>query len=103
MRTLFLRSDVDPPGKWNGPGSLHLWHPIAPSRGLEVMLSKALEEGANRLDMSYRIGIEPNDIVEVCRHLFQVLNHLIDHLHEPPRRSAAALRHNEPLGEALLP
>ena len=27
---------------------------------LEVMLSKAFEEGANRLDMRYRIGIEHN-------------------------------------------
>ena len=32
------------------------------------MLSKAFEEGVNRLDMCYRIGIEHNDI-KVCRHL----------------------------------
>ena len=36
------------------------------------MLLKAFEEGANRLDMRYRTGIEHNDIVEVCRYLFQV-------------------------------
>ena len=63
------------------------------------MLSKAFEEGVNRLDMCYRIGIEHNDI-KVCRHLVQVLDHLIDHLDQPPRRSAAALRNNEPLVEA---
>ena len=34
------------------------------------MLSKAFEEGANRLDMCYWIGIEDNDVVEVCRNLF---------------------------------
>ena len=48
---------------------------VAPNRAfeggkLEVMLSKAFEEGANCVDMRYRIGIEHNGIVEVCRHLF---------------------------------
>ena len=64
------------------------------------MLSQAFEEGANRLDMRYRIRIEHNDIAEVSRHLGQVLNHLIDYLDEPPRRSAATLGHDEPLIEA---
>ena len=64
------------------------------------MLSQAFEEGANRLDMRYRIRIEHNDIAEVSRHLGQVLNHLIDYLDEPPRRSAATLGHDEPLMEA---
>ena len=62
------------------------------------MFSQAFEEGANRLNMRYRIGIEHNDIVEVSRQLLKSL--LIDHLDEPPRRSAAALRHNEPLAQA---
>ena len=44
------------------------------------MLSQALEEGPNRLDMRYRIGIEHNGIVEVRSHPVQVLDHLIDHL-----------------------
>ena len=61
------------------------------------MLSQAFEEGANRLDVRCRIRIEHNDIAEVSRHLGQVLNHLIDYLDEPPRRSAAALGHDEPL------
>ena len=64
------------------------------------MLSKAFEEWTNSLDMCYRIGIEHNDIVEVSRHLFKVIDHLIDHLDKPPRRSPAALRHNEPVLDA---
>ena len=64
---------------------------------LEVVISKAFEEGATRLDMHYRIGIEHNDTVEVWSHLLKIFNHLIDHLDEPPRRSAAVLNHNEPL------
>ena len=67
---------------------------------LEVMFSKAFDQGANHLDMLYRIGIEHIDIVMVCRHLFEVLNHLINHLDEPPRRNAAALRHNESIIKA---
>ena len=55
----------------NTSGSSHLWHPIRLRSGkLEVMLSNAFQAGANRLDMRYQIGIEHNDIVEVCRHLF---------------------------------
>ena len=64
------------------------------------MRSKAFEEGANRPNMRYRVGIEHDDIVKVSCHLFQALDHLIDYLDEPPRRGAAALRHNEPLIEA---
>ena len=64
------------------------------------MLSKAFEEGANRLDMCYRIGIELSDIVEVCRNLFQALDHFVDHFYKLPRRSAAALRHNESFAKA---
>ena len=40
--------------------------------------------------MYYRIGTEHNDIVEVYRYLFLVLDHLIDHLDKHP-------------GEAMLP
>ena len=65
------------------------------------MLSKAFEEGANRVDMCYRIGIEHNDIVDVGRHLLKILKHLIDHLDEPPRRSTAALSHDAPLVEPV--
>ena len=43
---------------------------VARNRAFEVMLSKAFEEGANRLDIRYRMGIEHIDMVEVCRHLF---------------------------------
>ena len=64
------------------------------------MLLKAFEEGANRPNMRYRVGIEHDDIVEVSYHLFQALGHLIDDLDEPPGRGAAALKHNEPLIDA---
>ena len=64
------------------------------------MLSQAIEDGANRLDMRYRIGIEHTDIVEVRSHLCHALGRLIDHLKEPPKRIAAALRHDEPLVKA---
>ena len=66
---------------------------------LEIVLSKAFEEGANRLNMRYRVGTEDDDIVEVSCHLFQALDYLIDDLDEPPKRGAAALRQNEPLIE----
>ena len=64
------------------------------------MRSRALEAGANRSNMRYRVGIEHDDIVEVCCHLFHVLDHLIDDPDEPPRRGAAALRRNKSLVEA---
>ena len=61
------------------------------------MLSKASEEGANRPNMRYWVGVELDDIVELSFHLFQALDHPIDDLDEPPRRGAAALRNTEPL------
>ena len=54
------------------------------------MLSEAFEEGVNRLDMRYRIGIEHNDIVEVYCHLFKSLITLLITLTNHP-------------GKALLP
>ena len=50
--------------------------------------------------MRYRVGVEHDDIVEVRCHRFHALDHPIDDLDEPPRRGAAALRHDEPLIEA---
>ena len=67
---------------------------------LEIVLSKAFEEGANRPNMRYQVGIEHDGIIEVSYPLFQVLDHLIDYLDKLPRRGAAVLRHNEPLVEA---
>ena len=67
---------------------------------LESVLSKAFEEGANRPNMRYRVGVEHDDIVEVSCHLCQALDNLIENRYEPPRRGAAALRHNEPLIKA---
>ena len=67
---------------------------------LEIVLSKVFEEGANRPNMRYQVGIGHDDIIEVSCLLFQVLDHLIDDLDEPPRRGAAALRHSVPLIKA---
>ena len=77
---------------------------MAPNRAfqgesLRLLLSQAFDQGANSLDVRYRIGIERYHIVEVSSRLFSILNHLIDHLNERPRQSASALRHDEPLLE----
>ena len=67
---------------------------------LEVMLSQALEERPRCLDVSRRVGVEDDHIVEVGRHLFQALNNLVRHLDEPPGPSVAAVGHGEPFIEA---
>ena len=48
---------------------------------LEIGISKAFEEGANRPNIRHRVGVEHDDTVEVSCHLFQALDHLIDNLH----------------------
>ena len=63
------------------------------------MLVQTTKESTHCLDVSRRVGIEDNHIVEVGRHLFQALHNLVYNL-EPPGRSAAALGRDEPLLEA---
>ena len=64
------------------------------------MFSQAFEEGAHRLDMRYRIGIEHNDIVEVSR---QLLKSLITSLitMEWPRKFASVARNRALEGECF--
>ena len=72
--------------------------PQASLRGgeLEVMFAQALEERPHCLDVSRRVGVEDDDSVELGRYLFQTLDNLVDDLHKPPWRGAAALGHDEP-------
>lgn len=49
------------------------------------MLSQALEEGTNRSNMCYQVGVHHNDIVKVALDLFQTPIVFIDNLDEPPR------------------
>ena len=53
-------------------------------RELEVVLAQALEERTHGLDVSRRVGVEDDHIVEVSLHLFQALYDLVDNLDEPP-------------------
>ena len=58
--------------------------PQAGLRGgkLEVMLAQALEERQHGVDVSHRVVVEDDHIVEVGRHLFQALYNLVDYLDE---------------------
>ena len=60
--------------------------PRAGLRGgeLEGALAQALEERPHCLDVSRRVGVEDEHIVEVGRHLFRALYNLVDNLDEPP-------------------
>ena len=75
--------------------------PQAGLRGgeLEVMLAQALEERLHCLDVSRRVGVENDHIVEVGHHLEQALCNFVNDFDELPGRSAAALGHDEPLIE----
>ena len=48
------------------------------------MLAQTLEERTHGLDVSRRVGVEDDHIVEVGRHLFQALYDLLQNLDEPP-------------------
>ena len=48
------------------------------------MLAQALEERPHGLNLSRRVGVEDDHIVEVRRLLFQALDNLVDNLDEPP-------------------
>ena len=54
------------------------------ARELEVMFAQALEEHSHGLDVSRRVGVGDDHIVEVGRHLFQALYDLVDNLDQPP-------------------
>lgn len=52
--------------------------------GFEAMLAPTLEECPHCMDVSHRVGVEENHIVELGRHLLQVRHNLIDSLDEAP-------------------
>ena len=64
------------------------------------MLSKALEEGADVVDVGNGLGVENYDVVQVGGYVVEALDDLVDDLDEPARRGAAALRHDGPLEES---
>ena len=63
----------------------------------EVVLPKAFEDGADVGDMGRGVGVEGDDVVEVCGDPIEVYDDLVDDLDEPPGRGLATLRHGEPL------
>ena len=67
---------------------------------LEVVLSKAFEEGADVVDMGIWVGVEDYDVVEVGVYSVEALDDLINDLDEPAGRGAATLRNDEPLEES---
>ena len=69
---------------------------------LEVVLSKAFEEGADVVDMGSWVGVEDHDVVEVGGYSVQALDDLVNDLDEPAGRGAATLRHDESLEESGL-
>ena len=76
---------------------------VAPSLAFEgESLRLCLRSRSKRAWMFFRgsTGLNHDDIVQVCRNLFQTLDNIVDHLHKPTRQRAAALRHNQPLVEA---
>ena len=48
------------------------------------MLTQALEERTHSLEVSHRIGVQDDYIVEVGRHLFQTFYDLLDSRDESP-------------------
>lgn len=70
-------------------------------RELEVVPTQSLAEGMNGLDVSRRVLIEHDHIVNVRCNLFQTLGNLIDDLIST-RRYTAALRQSQALIRAQL-
>ena len=64
---------------------------------LEVVLSKAFEDGADVVNMGSWVGVEDYDVVEVCGYSVEAVDDLVNDLDEPVGRGAATLRHDEPL------
>ena len=69
--------------------------------GFEVVFAQTSEKGAHYLDVSYRIRVEDDHIIEVSRHLCQTFDDFVNRFDEPARRrSTAPLGHDEPLVKA---
>ena len=63
---------------------------------LEVVLSKAFEEGADVVDMGSWVGVESYDVVEVGGYSVEARDDLVVDLDEPVVRGAATFRHSQP-------
>ena len=85
MLTLFPRSDGHPRAKWSS-SKISIRGAQSGFRGgeLEGMHAQALEERTYRLDVSRRVRVEDDQVVEAGHHLFQALHNLVDNLDEPP-------------------
>ena len=92
MLTHFPRSDAHPRVKWSGPEIDICGTQASLRRGeLEVMLAQAHETRTHCLDVSRRVEVQDDHIVEVGRHMFHTFDSLVDHLDGPPGRSVAAM------------
>ena len=67
---------------------------------LEVVLSKAFEEGADVVDMGSWVWVEDYDVVEVGGYSVAALDDPVNDLGEPAGRGAAVLRRDEPPEES---
>ena len=64
------------------------------------MRSQLLEELLDVENVSFRVRVENDGVIEVGSYVSEAFDHLIDDLDEPSRRRAAPLWHEEPLEEA---
>ena len=64
------------------------------------MLSQFLEKFLDVENVSSRIRVENDDVIEVGGYFSEALDSLISDLDEPSRRRAAPLWHDEPREEA---
>ena len=64
---------------------------------LEVVLSKAFEDGPDDVDMGSWVWVEDYDVVEFGGHPIEAHDALINDFNEAAARGAATLRHDEPL------
>ena len=64
---------------------------------LEVVETKALEEGSDVDGGGCGVRIVDYDVVKVGGDALQAFDDLVDHLDKPARGGTAALRHDEPL------
>ena len=67
---------------------------------LEVVLSKAFEEGPDVVDMDSWFWVEDYDVPDVGGYSIEALDGLINDLNEAAPRGAATLSHDEPLEES---
>lgn len=66
----------------------------------EGMLANPIKEGTYRFEVSRRIRVDNDGVVEFSHHLLQALGSLLAHLDEAAAQSTTALKHDElfPMG-----